>query len=957
VVGELITHFRIVEKIGEGGMGVVYKAADIKLERTVALKFVAPSLLREPEIRKRFEREAKAAASLSHPNICTVYEIDESDRGLFIAMEFIDGESLDHKIHRGPLPLDQALDIACQVTQGLSVAHQKGMIHRDIKPQNVMITQDGRAVILDFGLAQFTGYSRLTTPGATAGTITYMSPEQTQGAGTDARTDIWSVGVMLYEMITGRLPFVGDYPEAVVYSILNEEQPPITGVRAGVPLKLEWVVGKCLAKQRADRYPHSEDLLTDLRVARKEDDLAKPGKPLSDRSGQRSGAVTAGIAQSDPSDTVLGGRHAGSGGTAVLAAETKTASGEQAGDGKRGARNAWRLGALLGLLVVLSSLAFLWWRAPQPPQELPLRLFSITPESLSPGEYTHNVAISPNGRYIAYLTGSPANYEIWLHDIAKDAARKIQAVHDFPRHFWSPDSRFVAFQSDGELKTFSVDSGQFRTICRVPPRFGGGAWSPDGNEIVFAASVPDATDSASESGFRDQSVQFGVWSLFETAGVYQLYGVAAQGGTPQALLTQQAPEGRRVILQPHFLQSPDERRLLLYVAATNTAKGSIVLWNLDNGEERDLGAGFFPVYSPSGHILYQPTFDGDSIWAVPFSIDKLRVAGEPFLVGQPARFPTVSSGGTLAYFENSWEGQQQLVWRDRNGRKVGDIGLPQRRISLPSLSPDGRLVGVEGTEDVTGVDVWLHDVDRQVKTRLTLDPARDSRCVWSPDGRKIVFWSSRNGGIDMFIKNADGSGEEQSLLASPLEEWPGTWSPDGKCLLFAQQGELQCLELDRDGNQVGRSVYLRTPFMLQGTQFSPNGQFVAYCSEESGERQVYVRSFQDGRAKWQISLGGGQQPRWSRDGKEIFYVQRQTLFSVRVKSESTFSVGQPAELFSDPGLEWPFPQPTFDVSLDGQKFVTIETIGKISRPRIRVALNWFEGFRATTSPVGSGQAR
>ncbi len=437
-----------------------------------------------------------------------------------------------------------------------------------------------------------------------------------------------------------------------------------------------------------------------------------------------------------------------------------------------------------------------------------------------------------------------------------------------------------------------------------------------------------------------------MWRQFETASAYQLYEVESSGGTPRPLHAHNGPEGRRVILQPSFLPVPRSRRLVLYVEATDSNHGTIVLRDLSTGEEHNLGAGFFPGYSPSGHILYQPTFDGDSIWAVPFSMESLTVTGEPFLVGRPARFPTVSSGGTLAYFENSWEGHQQLAWRDRNGKKVGEIGLPQRRISLPSLSPDGQLVGVEGTEDDTGVDVWLHDVHRRIKTRLTLDPARDSRCVWSPDGRRIVFWSNRNGGIDMFIKNADGSGEEEPLVTSPLEDWPGTWSPDGKCLLFAQQGQLQCLDWNGEGIQTGTHTYLRVPFLFQGTQFSPNGNFIAYSSVESSESQVYVRSFPDGTAKWQVSLGGGHQPRWSRDGKEIFYVRGQTLFSVPVRTEPSLSVGRPSELFSDRGLEWPYPQPTYDVSLDGQKFVTIETLGRVDRPHIRVTQNWFEAFRA-----------
>ncbi len=465
-------------------MGVVYKAADIKLERIVALKFVAPHLLLDADVRSRFNREAKAAASLSQPNICTIYEIDESDRGLFIAMEFIEGESLERKIQRGPLALDEALDIGSQVAQGLGAAHQKCLSHRDIKPQNVIVTADGRAVILDFGLAQLTGYSRLTLPGAATGTIAYMSPEQAQGEGTDHRTDIWSLGALLYEMITGRLPFLGDYHQAVIYSILTEQPPPITGLRTNVPLKLEWVVSKCLAKQRIDRYSSSEDLLTDLRTVRRECAAAARGTPLGSGSVLQPASTSGRTA---PPQRATGERDVRLENRASADRDIGTNSEQLASRNRGFSGKAWVLGVSLALCLALALTTFLLLRAPQPAQEQPLRRFSITPEDLSPGEYANNVAISPNGRYIAYLTGVPARYAIWIHDISKDIDRQIQSVRDFPRHFWSSDSRFISFQDDGNLKAFSVETGEVRTICKAPPRFGGGTWSPDGKVIVFAA--------------------------------------------------------------------------------------------------------------------------------------------------------------------------------------------------------------------------------------------------------------------------------------------------------------------------------------------------------------------------------------------------------------------------------------------------------------------------------------
>ena len=272
LIGTTISHYRITDKLGEGGMGVVYKATDTKLDRPVALKFLAPHLLRDDEGRKRFEREAKAAASLDHPNICTVHEIDEADGRTFIVMAFLEGRPLSEKIGEGPLKLPEALSTAIQIAEGLEAAHEKGIVHRDIKPDNVMLMAGSRGLlkIMDFGLAQLAGSSKLTRGGSTLGTMSYMSPEQAEGADTDRRTDIWSLGVVLHEMVAGQLPFQGDFDQAVVYSILNEPPEPLTWVRTGVPKELERIVSKCLAKKADERYQHADELLVDLQALRRE---------------------------------------------------------------------------------------------------------------------------------------------------------------------------------------------------------------------------------------------------------------------------------------------------------------------------------------------------------------------------------------------------------------------------------------------------------------------------------------------------------------------------------------------------------------------------------------------------------------------------------------------------------------------------------------------------------------
>ncbi len=265
-----ISHFRLLEKLGEGGMGVVYKALDTNLNRTVALKFLAPRLTQDPEAKKRFRREAEVAAAVDHPNICTVHEIDEVDGQIFIAMAYIEGPSLDKKIGGSPLPLDEAFDIAAQTAQGLQAAHEKGVVHRDIKSANILLTTSGQVKIVDFGLAQLANPDQLTKTGSTLGTPAYMSPEQARWEKVDRRTDIWSRGVVLYEMVGGRLPFRGDVQQAMMHSILHAVPDPLTGLRTGVPIELDYLVDKALAKERDERYQHVDDVLVDLRELQKE---------------------------------------------------------------------------------------------------------------------------------------------------------------------------------------------------------------------------------------------------------------------------------------------------------------------------------------------------------------------------------------------------------------------------------------------------------------------------------------------------------------------------------------------------------------------------------------------------------------------------------------------------------------------------------------------------------------
>ena len=454
LTGTTISHYKILDKLGEGGMGVVYKAKDLRLKREVALKFLPSHLLGDGDIRARFEREAQAAAALHHPNICPVHEIDAVDDKSFISMAFIEGEPLDKKIAQGPLRIEEALDIAQQVAKGLEAAHKRAIVHRDIKPENIIVDDMGHVTIMDFGLAQLTEASRLTKTDQTMGTVFYMSPEQTEGSGTDHRADIWSLGVVLYEMVTGQRPFKGDYDKAVMYSILHEGHQPITAIRAGIPMELEVFVGKCLQKEAANRYASAGELAVDL-------------------------ATLADGLKSDHSKVLRPG-------SVANAAEP------------RSPRAPWLIVAAASVLAVVLVVGVAWLRWPEAAPEPALRRFAF--ETNGP---VQDVVISPNGRYIAYIRlpirGSGGLGELWVQDLELGEARRIGESEFLRDPFWSPDSQFIGVGTpedenrDGTtVMKVPVSGGVAVALSDDTARFRGGSWSPDGETVFLIAGRPTA---------------------------------------------------------------------------------------------------------------------------------------------------------------------------------------------------------------------------------------------------------------------------------------------------------------------------------------------------------------------------------------------------------------------------------------------------------------------------------
>ena len=768
MVGKTISHYKILSEVGRGGMGVVYKAEDTKLERPVALKFLAAHAIEDPEHKARFVREAKAAARLDHQNICPVYEIDEADGQTFLAMAFLEGQTLKDKIAERPLKLDEALDIAVQTAQGLKAAHQNEVVHRDIKPANLMLTEEGQVKVMDFGLAQLAEGSKLTKTQTMLGTPAYMSPEQARREPTDQRTDVWSLGVVIYEMVTGRLPFEGERQQAVLYAIAQEDPEPITALRVGVPTELDRIVGKAMEKDAGERYLHVEEMIVDLRSL---------GKKLE--SGESTIGLQSGVASQQTAAPVA-------------------ASGETVPK-----RKHLMVQVLFAVTAIaLLALAFVHFR--ETPPERPLIRFALSPNA----DVGHPV-ISPSGRHIAYVTsGSEAEGELWIQDLDSEQPRQIRDSEGAQYPFWSPDSQFLGFFAGDELRKVPVGGGLASVLCKLPDqRVRGGAWSPDSESVVFSAGLPAI-----------------------------LYEVPSRGGQPKLVL--ETVEGRTGLSFPHFLPSEAGRRVLL-IGQGRSANRTTVVYDLDRGEHQDLEKGSRAFYSATGHILYHTRDDGGDLWALPFSIDTLRASGEAFPLAQSASHPTATNDGVLVYLSGVGAGQDQLVWRDRKGQKVGVIGQPQLSILHLTLSPDESRVAVSAFEGSVSLDIWIHEIDRPVTTRLTTHEESDAYPVWSPSGDLVAYNSRRSeGGYDIFSRRADGTGEAIQMLTTPLAETPLDWSADGKYVIFGRRDpetnrDLWFLQRKSGGDGYEEALFLQTEFRETGAKLSPNARYVAYVSDRS----------------------------------------------------------------------------------------------------------------------------
>ncbi len=881
--GSRIGPYEIVAPIGAGGMGEVYRGRDTRLGREVAIKILPAEFARNEQLRARFEREARTISSLNHPNICTLFDVGLQDGAHFLVMELLEGESLADRLAKGPLPIEQVLRCGAQIADALSRAHRQGVVHRDLKPGNVMLTKVG-AKLLDFGLARSgaeeapirgmtavaTQARPLTQEGTILGTFQYMAPEQLEGIEADARTDIFAFGALLYEMTTGRRAFEGGTRMSLIAAIVSGTPRPVGELVPLTPPALEHVIRRCLAKDPEDRWQSAVDIASELRWISEAGSRAGEAAPLVARRRTRLRAAWA--------------LHAG---TAILAVAATIGTGSLLREPET---------------IVRSSLL--------PPKDMRFEGGLGAP------------TLSPDGQRVAFIAvGEDGKSALWVRALSSLTAQPLAGTEGATHPFWSPDSQQIAFFTSGKLRRIDASGGPPQPICDAT-QGRGGAWGGDGT-ILFTPNVGDVIHRVPASGGTPAPVTELDASRKELSHRYAEF----------------LPDGKRFLfLVEGSIETPGtDQGFAVFAGSLDSKERTPVV--ATSGSVRYAPSGHL-LFLRAGTLIAQP-FDPGSLT---LSGEGTPVAEK---VRRTARFEaafSVSQNGLLLYQSGGGSEAAELLWMDRSGREGERIGKPADYTN-PRISHDGTRIATSIIDPTTQKsDIWVLDVARRTTTKLTFDPENDRTPIWSLDDRKIYFSGWRQGRGDVFVKSSFGTGSDEPVYGSPDQDTLASLAPDGSTAWITTVGgrapDISRLNLS-DGKA---SLFLGTPFVEAQPAPSPDGRWLAYASDASGPMEVYVQSLADDGGKWQISTDGGRHPTWTRGGREIvFQGGDDKLVAVDIRLDPAFSAGVPRVLF-DPQIRTSIPPRMWDVSADGERFLVTRSLDAPDVEPLTLVQRWASGL-------------
>ena len=871
--------YEILSLLGAGGMGEVYRAKDTRLDRDVAIKVLPEHLSSSPELRQRFEREAKTISALSHPHICALYDVGSQDGIEYLVMELLEGQTLADRLEKGRLPTDQVLKFGIEIASALDKAHHAGIVHRDLKPGNIMLTKSG-VKLLDFGLAKLRASAAekelsqlsalptelspsqpLTERGTVMGTFQYMAPEQLEGREADSRTDIFSFGCVLYEMATGKKAFAGKSRASMIAAIMERDPAPISATAPMTPPALDRVVKTCLAKDPEDRFQTAHDVKLQLEWI--------------GEAGSQAGAPAA--------------------------ARRKSRE-----------RLAWIGFACAALAAAAFAIAYLG-RASKPS---PVIRSSIqTPAD----QFVSFLALSPDGTRLVFSAGAPGEQSsLWVRRLDGAGAERIPGTEDATFPFWSPDGGFVAFFADKKLSKVDLSGGPVVTICEAEMGMGG-SWGRDGT-ILFAPGSTSALFRVPSSGGAPVPVTKLDRKRHETTHRY-----------PDFL-----PDGRHFLYTAANLAGGgDDSANAIRLGSIEGGDDRVVVPEAANS----LYSSGYVLYVQRGNLFALP-FDPKGLVALgealPLAQKVSRGGGGLYYM-----LFAISDTGLLV-LQPDVEIPSRLLWLDRGGKELGSVGEPDLYGDM-RLAPDGKKLAVDIFDAPRSrFEIWIMDLSSGAKTRLVSGDSENHDPIWSPDGGRVAFVSvGKDKTPNIWVKAING-GAEEPLLECADQPFPEDWSRDGRFLSFNTvplTGKRTFQIWVADLASAKKCTALQTSAPHQGgSRISPDGRWLAFSSDESGRAEVYVVPFPTGTGRWQISASGGVQPQWRGDGKELYFESLDSkIMAVPVKGGKIFQAGPPAPLFA---IHSAAEGNDFDVSADGKRFLVKSTPGEEYSPPLTLIANW-----------------